>query len=133
LDSNDFRRQRIKEFDQRWTPEMERMLFKLQPTCVVCGGKEKLGKDHVKPLSKSCGLEPGNVVVLCNKCNGRKSDFDVDRLPSLVAEKIKGAARQFKKTMATIDQNHGKMNLGEFYSGIHKPLLFSGKDTSNMC
>jgi 5-methylcytosine-specific restriction endonuclease McrA len=82
--------------DGKWTGEMERALCALQPTCVVCGSTANLGTDHVRPLSKGCGLAPGNAVRLCRTCNTDKGNRDLAQLPPNVAEKIREAAAQFK-------------------------------------
>ena len=71
--------------------------MELQPTCVICGRSEKLEIDHVKPLSKGFGLEPGNVVILCSKCNGEKSDYDLKNIPRKISKKIEIAAQHFKE------------------------------------
>ena len=64
-----------------WTEDMDILLFTIQPVCVICGSKEDLTVDHVRPFSKGFGLCPGNVVVLCRPCNCKKADKDLEELP----------------------------------------------------
>ena len=40
------RRERKRELDKLWTPQMEQALRMLQPACVVCGESDDLTTDH---------------------------------------------------------------------------------------
>ena len=51
--------QKIKEFNNR---------------CAICGGKKKLTKDHIIPLSKGGTDDIDNIQPLCRSCNSKKSD-----------------------------------------------------------
>jgi hypothetical protein len=42
--------------------------------CVRCGSTEKLHFDHVIPVVKGGGNSPGNIQILCEQCNLKKSD-----------------------------------------------------------
>lgn len=81
--------------DREWTREMEQLLFKLQPSCIICGATERLEVDHVYPSIKGGKLEPGNVVVLCRSCNSTKHDKTLKQLPRNWREAIKRASLQF--------------------------------------
>jgi 5-methylcytosine-specific restriction endonuclease McrA len=75
---------------------MEEALRWLQPACVLCGADDCLSTDHVRPLSKGFGLEPGNAVTLCISCNSTKHDKDLDELPPDVAMKLLAEAKRFR-------------------------------------
>jgi hypothetical protein len=40
--------------------------------CAACGATEALEIDHITPISKGGTGEPGNLQVLCRKCNRKK-------------------------------------------------------------
>ena len=90
------------KLDTMWTTEMEKALLNLQPKCVVCGSTDRLATDHVKPLSKGYGLEPGNAVKLCRSCNSSKGNKNLSELASEISEKIINAAVQFNKVWQKI-------------------------------
>ncbi len=79
-----------------WTMDMDNSLLKLQDKCVACGGSQNLAIDHVFPLKKGGKLIPGNVIVLCQPCNSRKSCKDLKDLDKEFVNKILDAAKQFK-------------------------------------
>jgi 5-methylcytosine-specific restriction endonuclease McrA len=89
------RLERQRTYDNAWSHGLERQLRELQPTCVVCHATDNLSTDHVRPLSKGYGLQPGNAVRLCMSCNSQKHAKDLDELPLAVAEKIAAAAADF--------------------------------------
>lgn len=91
------RLERKRHLDCRWTLLMERCLREQQPACVVCGATYNLATDHVRPLSKGYGLQPGNAVTLCCSCNSRKHAKDLSALPDDWQTKIAVAARAFKQ------------------------------------
>lgn len=43
-------------------------------TCRICGSKQNIEVDHIKPLSKytSLAFEPSNLQALCRSCNRKK-------------------------------------------------------------
>ena len=86
---------RRSQLDRFWTHEMEYALRKMFPVCVICGSDEQLATDHVKPLSKGNGLEPGNAVVLCKSCNSIKHNRDLSDLPTGWQIAIEQAAMMF--------------------------------------
>ena len=88
--------ERKKGLAAKWTLEMELLLHALQPACVVCGRDDRLTVDHVRPLSKGFGLEPGNAVILCKSCNSRKRTRSLEDLPIRMAMAILAAAGDFK-------------------------------------
>ena len=90
-----WRHQQRREADSEWTVEMAQFLLELQPACVVCGSTNILSIDHVRPMSKGYGLEPGNAAVLCKSCNSRKHDKDLSQLPWGVTRRILEAAEDF--------------------------------------
>jgi 5-methylcytosine-specific restriction endonuclease McrA len=91
------RREREKLLDSYWTLEMEIVLQKFQPVCIVCGGTDRLATDHVLPLSKSNGLKPGNAVRLCIHCNSSKLNKKPHDLPPDMRGKILKSALEFKR------------------------------------
>lgn len=91
------RLERKRAFDVAWTIEMETRLREEQPTCVVCDASTQLSVDHVRPLSKGFGLQPGNAVILCGSCNSSKHNKDLGELSPGIADKIASAAANFAK------------------------------------
>jgi 5-methylcytosine-specific restriction endonuclease McrA len=94
-----------KRFDTGWTPSMEYLLRKLQPTCVICGKTEeenllqyqkKLTIDHVIPFSWGEKLFPGNAVILCTFCNSKKGNKALRNLPVDWAERLTQKAWEFE-------------------------------------
>lgn len=82
--------------DSGWTVEMQVALEEMFKECVVCGSTSDLATDHVLPLSKGHGLNPGNAVRLCRKCNSRKKDRCLDYLGINDKEKVEESANKFK-------------------------------------
>jgi hypothetical protein len=83
----------MSERQKRWAREARKALFaKLGESCVVCGSTERLTFDCIAP----CGhkhhrvdqsartsfyrreFERGNLQVLCDRCNSRKGDDDME-------------------------------------------------------
>lgn len=81
--------------DSTWTTEMECALRILFDRCAICSTTDNLSVDHVKPLSKGHGLEPGNAIILCKTCNSAKSAKELDDLPSEWKDKILEASESF--------------------------------------
>lgn len=75
------RREQRKIYDSEWTIEIELALKKFQKECAICGATENLTVDHVLPLSEGYGLKPGNVVILCRRCNSGKNNKNINDLP----------------------------------------------------
>ena len=90
-------RGRVKrEKSKIWTMAMDAAVFKFWQSCVNCHSQENLAIDHVKALKNGGRLEPGNVVVLCQKCNSIKHCKDLKDLEINFANKIVKAAKDFK-------------------------------------
>lgn len=63
--------------------QLKQLLLENGPCCKWCGlifetkiGQRRKGRptlDKIRPRGK---YEPGNVQILCHRCNGRKSDFE---------------------------------------------------------
>ena len=90
------REERQKHLDRNWTRRMEQLLRAFQQACVICGATETLATDHVRPLAKGHGLEPGNATRLCTACNSKKHCKDLHELPAGWQGKLAQAATQFK-------------------------------------
>lgn len=86
---------RRRNLDKDWTDEDTNLLKQSQPYCVVCLSSVDLTVDHVQPAARGHRLRPGNAVILCRVCNGRKGSKPLHKLPADVAGKIKAAAAQF--------------------------------------
>ena len=70
-------RNRIKDLD--FTKEDRKIIFKnFENKCFNCGSKRRLTIDHHYPLDKGYGLKNPdgsyNAVLLCSKCNMKKSN-----------------------------------------------------------
>ena len=72
------RRDRQSVYDIIWTAAMDAALRAFRPFCVLCGTADDLTVDHVRPLSKGFGLEPGNACLLCGSCNNGIGRFQDD-------------------------------------------------------
>jgi 5-methylcytosine-specific restriction endonuclease McrA len=92
-------------YDTQWTLEMESILRRLFPNCVICGmtnekSHEIYGRslcvDHVNPLSKGYGLQPGNAVILCTGCNVSKGDKELSALIDKFNVAVQHAAQHFE-------------------------------------
>lgn len=53
-------------------PQWQAILSIYGHRCVYCGGKRRLGQDHIVPLAKGGTHSPDNVVPACLSCNVRK-------------------------------------------------------------
>lgn len=73
------RSDRNRIIDLNFTSEDRTIIFeKFQNRCFNCGSKKKLTLDHHYPLEKGHGLKNSdgsyNAVLLCGKCNRKKSN-----------------------------------------------------------
>ena len=53
-------------------------IFKRDDCCLICGTKEKLTIDHIKPISKGGSNKIENLQTLCASCNSNKGSKDCD-------------------------------------------------------
>lgn len=88
--------ERETHLDRNWTRRMERLLRQVQQRCAICGADSDLVTDHVRPLAKGYGLEPGNATRLCVACNSSKHCKDLHELPEEWQTRLKSAAEGFK-------------------------------------
>lgn len=91
------RKDKMRSLDVNWSYAMESMLKRVQKECILCGETESLTIDHVRPVFQGYGLEPGNAILLCRKCNSRKNKKGLEDLDPLIAAKIKDAAENFRR------------------------------------
>jgi hypothetical protein len=74
------KRQKDLEFYRSWEWKNVRfhILKEYGAFCMLCGSKERICVDHIKPRSKFPALELDydNMQVLCNDCNMGKSNDD---------------------------------------------------------
>lgn len=87
---------RENHLDRYWTRRMERLLRQTQQECAICGATSDLVTDHVRPLSRGHGLEPGNAARLCKACNSKKHCKELHELPEDWQNRLKAAAESFK-------------------------------------
>ena len=61
-----------------WKELRYKVLTKYGPVCMLCGAKDEIVVDHIKPRSKfpDLQLEFDNLQVLCDSCNKGKSNKD---------------------------------------------------------
>lgn len=101
--ANRKRREARYVLDSSWSLEMENVLKEIQDYCGICGSTSRLSVDHVYPLSKGYGLKPGNVIILCRKCNSAKNNKLLETLPEDTQEKIKIAATTFQQVWEALN------------------------------
>jgi hypothetical protein len=53
---------------------LNKLLHKYNFKCVLCGSKEKLSIDHIKPVSKGGTNDFSNLQILCKSCNSKKGN-----------------------------------------------------------
>ena len=59
-----------------FTPyQRDRVMLQFGKRCFRCKSRKSLQIDHHLPLSYGHALDYGNAVVLCQKCNGAKSNL----------------------------------------------------------
>jgi 5-methylcytosine-specific restriction endonuclease McrA len=75
---------------------MEREIRKFYPTCVLCGSADRTAVDHILPLSKGYGLEPGNATILCKSCNSTKHNKDLERMDEKDTIVLRHTAEHFR-------------------------------------
>lgn len=56
------------------TIEKARVFAKCDFKCVKCNSEDNLQIDHIFPVSKGGGNDPGNLQILCRTCNIKKRD-----------------------------------------------------------
>jgi len=59
-----------------WKEIRYKVLLKYGPVCMLCGNKDKIVVDHIKPRSKfpKSQLDFENLQILCDSCNKGKSN-----------------------------------------------------------
>ncbi len=70
--------EKSKFFESREWQRLRYQTLKRDRQCVLCGSKENLHCDHIKPRSKypELALDPENLQTLCMLCNLAKSNTD---------------------------------------------------------
>lgn len=70
LESNINRKHRrtIKDYKKTF----KKLLHKYNFSCVICGSKENLTIDHIRPVKFGGTDEYSNLQILCKSCNSRK-------------------------------------------------------------
>lgn len=85
---------------------LKEIIVKYNNTCFYCGkkiiGELKPTRDHVHPKSKGGGNEEDNIVLACNKCNNKKSNYYLTDFLELEVNKnknkpIKGINKKNRK------------------------------------
>lgn len=65
-----------KIYKSEFTSEEKKEIYeKFQNKCYKCGSKKNLSIDHHFPLSLGYELNKENAVILCKKCNNKKSNL----------------------------------------------------------
>lgn len=59
-----------------WNHYRNKLITLFQGRCFACGSPDYLQLDHHVPFSKGGRREPGNIVMLCYRCNAQKCDCD---------------------------------------------------------
>ncbi len=86
-----------------WNPTLEKHINEFFSCCVLCYSKENLTVDHLIPLLPEDGstgfpLQPGNALILCQKCNSKKKNKILNNLPPIQRFKLLMAAESFKRS-----------------------------------
>lgn len=58
-----------------WNHYRNKLIAQFQGRCFACGSPDSLQLDHHVPFSKGGRREPGNIVMLCYRCNAQKCDY----------------------------------------------------------
>lgn len=58
-----------------WNHFRNKLIVAFNGRCFACGNPRDLQLDHHVPLASGGRRQPGNIVMLCFKCNGTKSDY----------------------------------------------------------
>lgn len=66
-----------------WSPVVikihrDKLLALFDSKCFLCGSTENLHIDHHVPFKRGGHLVPGNLSVLCRRCNSTKGDLNPD-------------------------------------------------------
>jgi 5-methylcytosine-specific restriction endonuclease McrA len=102
-------KEKRRNLDSAWTPFHEFALKQFDPFCAICRISNiqhilqygtALSVDHVLPLSKGYGLEPGNAVLLCTFHNSSKYNRNLEDLPPMWAQAILYQAERFRLAWA---------------------------------
>ena len=107
---NIINRDRRNGLDSEWDMRAESMLSEFFPTCVVCGGADKMATDHVLPVSRGHGLSVGNAVRLCIHCNSKKNNSTPQKMNKGFGEeawkKVMYAASEFKRHYENLSETN---------------------------
>jgi hypothetical protein len=111
-------------YDKNFTFYEKKIIYdKFSNRCFKCGSRKNLTIDHHMPLSMGYGLEEKNAVVLCKKCNNKKSN----RLPQYFY-KEKELYELWEKYGIVTDYNImsiNKENIEKEYEKMNK--IYSGE------
>lgn len=128
-------RNRVKDID--FTKEDRKIIFDIfENKCFNCSSKKKLTIDHHYPLEKGYGLKNPdgsyNAVLLCSKCNMKKSNKMPDKFYSAEQLEILNEKYKLKRQRVEVyDIYHLKEEkafvefeyLGKKYKGIINDIL----------
>lgn len=113
-----------KHYDYNFSKEDRKIIFeKFNNSCFKCGSKKNLTIDHHMPLNFGYRLEEKNAVLLCKKCNNKKSN----RLPqSFYTEKELKVLRDKYSVETDYDfESINKSNIEKRYEEVR--MLYKGK------
>jgi len=64
--------------DKEWYPLVGKVIARDGGKCAYCGSQDKLGADHVLPLSRGGTNDEANLVACCESCNKSKGGRTVE-------------------------------------------------------
>ena len=68
--------------DHEWYPLVGKIIARDGGKCAYCGTTEKLGADHILPLSRGGDNDPSNLAACCESCNKSKGGRTVEEWKS---------------------------------------------------
>lgn len=114
-----------------WNHFRNRLIAHFNSRCFACDAPGGLQLDHHVPLSRGGRREPGNIVVLCGRCNVLKWDYrpedfystdELDRLAPLLAQEAELLSFEFDRERWRLDPTGYMSDIGISPLLIHEVM-----------